>query len=30
MDVTTWQNGVYNVSLSNGGFRQNKRLVVSH
>jgi Secretion system C-terminal sorting domain/PA domain len=30
MDVTAWQNGIYNVSLSNGGFRQNKRLVVSH
>jgi hypothetical protein len=28
--VTAWQNGIYNVSLSNGGFRQNKRLVVSH
>jgi surface antigen len=28
--VTAWQNGIYNVSLSNGGFRQNKRLVVAH
>jgi hypothetical protein len=28
--VATWQNGVYNVSISNGNFRQNKRLVVAH
>jgi hypothetical protein len=28
--VATWQNGLYNVSISNGNFRQNKRLVVAH
>jgi hypothetical protein len=28
--VTAWPNGVYNVRISSGDFRQNKRLVVSH
>jgi Secretion system C-terminal sorting domain/PA domain len=30
IDVSSWQNGVYNVSISSGSFRQNKRLVVAH
>ena len=30
IDVSSWQNGVYNVSVSSGSFRQNKRLVVAH
>ncbi len=30
INVTAWQNGVYTVSVSNGNFKQTKRLVVAH
>lgn len=30
IDVSAWQNGTYNVSVSSGSFRQNKHLVVAH
>ncbi|MDZ7878909.1 MAG: T9SS type A sorting domain-containing protein [Saprospiraceae bacterium] len=30
IDVSLWQNGVYNVRISSGSFQQNKRLVVAH
>jgi hypothetical protein len=30
INVSTWQNGTYNVRLTSGNFRQNKRLIVAH